>query len=104
MRVFWWGARTNTCSERESASRLQTGTPRLNGYILGPSPIVVFVWAASALDGEDSSGGLRELSCLLAGMSRPAAEVVDTQALRLFLMTLVYLVWLSVGAFAAARP
>jgi hypothetical protein len=77
-------------------------------YILGASLFLVLVWAAlaagSARGGDESSRGLRAISWLVAGTSRPTAKVVDIQALRLLWMTLVYLVSFSVGAFAAVRP
>ena len=77
-------------------------------YILGASLFLLIVWAAiaagSARGGDQSSRGLRAISWLVAGTSRPTAEVVDNQALRLFWMTLVYLGSFAVGAFAAVRP
>jgi len=77
-------------------------------YILGTALFLVVVWAAlaggSAKGGDESSRGLRAISWLVAGTSRPTAEVVDNQALGLFWITLIYLVSFNVGAFAAVRP
>ena len=78
------------------------------GYILGASLLLAIVSAglaaASARGGDESSRGLRAMSWLIAGTSRPTAEVVDNQALRLFWMTLVFLGSFTVGAFVAVRP
>jgi hypothetical protein len=74
-------------------------------YILGTALFLVIAWAAlaagSAKGGNESSRGLRAVSWLVAGTSRPTAEVVDSQALGLLWTTLIYLIAFSVGAFAA---
>jgi len=78
------------------------------GYVLDASVFLLIVWAGlaggSVRGGDESSRGLRAISWLVVGTSRPTAEIVDNRALRLFWMTLAYLLSFGVGAFAAVRP
>lgn len=92
------------------AAALGFVTPRLVPHawladILGAALFLALVWAGlasgSARGGKDWGRGVRALSWLLVGTSRPTAEVTDNLALRLFWMTLVYLASFGIGAFAA---
>ena len=76
-------------------------------YFLGASLLLVIVSAtlagASARGGHATSRGLRAIAWLVAGTSRPTAQVGDQQALFLFWLALAYLASFGVGAFAAIR-
>ncbi len=92
------------------AAALGFVTPRLVphawlGDILGAGLFLVIVWtglaSVGARGGKDWGRGVRALSWLLVGTSRPTAEVTNHLALRLFWMTLGYLAFFGIGAFSA---